>query len=536
MDQRREVALFVDLENIREGARQRFGAELPPAVLIEKARRYGLVNIARAYADFDRLPPETRREMEVCGITAVTAGAHAVDGHDRSTAALDLLMDLIETLLDRSGIPTVLLMSGDRDFLRVVTMARNRFGKEVVVCGVPGTVSADLIAAAGGNYDPLEPAGGAVAAGPAPVRPAALPETAPAPAVAPTTPAPPPASAYGRRTASPPPAPRYEPAGGERPVVYARGERPETPGPGARGERSRPQYGRRATRVTRGPQPEARPRLPQPDVEGELPPMDAEAATPAWQRGKLAERAEAIQKMLAERRAAGEPVPAGALGLSAWQPGDVVEGTVKSITDFGAFLDLGGVDALLHVSQMAWQHVRHPSQVVQLGEKLRVQVLEVDETSNRMSVGLKQLTADPWLTAANKYEVGRLVSGRVSGVKEYGVFVGLEPGIFGLLHISNIFPQPWGHHPRERYRLDQEVEVVVSKIDPEMRRLAFVLPGTSPAEGADEGAPSSLAGDPPRAVAAAEAAPEAQPVMAGAHEDEEAAEAALRFREGAEEA
>ena len=535
MEPRKEVALFIDFENIRHGTLSAYGVEPRASLLIETARKYGLVNIARAYADFEDFPSEVLRDLQVSGITAVNVQAHQVGDRKKSGADMDMLIDIIETMLDRAAIPMIILMTGDRDFLRVVTMARNRFGKEVVVCGVPGTVSADLIAAAGGNYDPLEPAGGAVAAGPAPVRSAALPETAPAPAVAPTTPAPPPASAYGRRTASPPPAPRYEPAGGERPVVYARGERPETPGPGARGERSRPQYGRRATRVTRGPQPEARPRLPQPDVEGELPPMDAEAATPAWQRGKLAERAEAIQKMLAERRAAGEPVPAGALGLSAWQPGDVVEGTVKSITDFGAFLDLGGVDALLHVSQMAWQHVRHPSQVVQLGEKLRVQVLEVDETSNRMSVGLKQLTADPWLTAANKYEVGRLVSGRVSGVKEYGVFVELEPGIFGLLHISNIFPQPWGHHPRERYRLDQEVEVVVSKIDPEMRRLAFVLPGTSPAEGADEGAPSSVAGEPPRAVAA-EAAPEAQPVMAGAHEDEEAAEAALRFREGAEEA
>src|SRR5262249_43927371 len=146
----------------------------------------------------------------------------------------------------------------------------------------------------------------------------------------------------------------------------------------------------------------------------------------------------------------------------------------KSITDFGAFLDLGGIDALLHVSQMAWQHVRHPSQVVQIGEKLSVRVLEVDESSGRVSVGLKQLSADPWLSAADKYEVRRLVS----GVKEYGVFVELEPGIFGLLHVSNIFAQPWGHHPGERYKLDQDVEVVVSKIDPDMRRLAFVLQGT----------------------------------------------------------
>ena len=529
MDQRREVALFVDLENIRDGVRQVYGAELSPVLLIEKARRYGLVNIARAYADFDQVPAEMQREMEVCGITAVTSRSHLVGGRARSTAALDLLMDLIETLLDRSGIPTVLLMSGDRDFLRVVTMARNRFGKEVIVCGVPGTVAADLIAAAGGNFDPLELPGGersaragaavaaamtaaAAVATTAEAVATAAPETAAAVAVA--APAGP---SYGRRS-----------TGAAAPT---RSERP----PGESGERARPQYGRRATRVTRGPQPEPRPRLPQPDVEGELLPEGADAATPAWQRGKLAERAEAIQKMLAERRAAGEPMPANALGLPAWQVGDAVEGTVKSITDFGAFLDLGGVDALLHVSQMAWQHVRHPSQIVQVGEKLRVQVLEVDESSNRVSVGLKQLTADPWLTAANKYDVGRLVRGRVSGVKEYGVFVELEPGIFGLLHISNIFPQPWGHHPSERYKLDQEVEVAVSKIDPDMRRLAFVLPGTQPSDAVGETAPGHAAGETPAGAEAAPGTPELERVLAGGHDDDEAGEAALRFREGAEE-
>jgi len=288
------------------------------------------------------------------------------------------------------------------------------------------------------------------------------------------------------------------------------------PGP----DRGRPQFGRRATRVTRGPEP-ARPRLPQPDVEEELAQQEGlgEVAVPAWQRGKLAERAEAIEKRLAERRAAGETLPPGALGMPVWQPGDLVEGTVKSITDFGAFLDLGGIDALLHVSQMAWQHVRHPSQVVQIGEKLQVRVLEVDESSGRVSVGLKQLSADPWLSAADKYEVGRLVRGRVSGVKEYGVFVELEPGIFGLLHVSNIFAQPWGHHPGERYKLDQDVEVVVSKIDPDMRRLAFVLQGTP-----IEATPALASEDEVEA-----------PSLGDQREDEEAAEAAFRFREGDDE-
>jgi len=119
---------------------------------------------------------------------------------------------------------------------------------------------------------------------------------------------------------------------------------------------------------------------------------------------------------------------------------------------------------------------------------------------------LKQLTDDPWLHAASRYEVGSHVHGRVSGVKEYGVFVELEPGIFGLLHVSNIFPQPWGHHPSERFKLDQEVEVIVSKVDLDSRRLAFTLPD--------------------------------QPVGDGlpqvTEEDEAAAEAATRWREGDE--
>jgi small subunit ribosomal protein S1 len=216
-----------------------------------------------------------------------------------------------------------------------------------------------------------------------------------------------------------------------------------------------------------------------------------------WRGGKLAQRAAAIlerseQPGWARRR---------------WEPGEEVEGVVKSITEFGAFLDLGGVDALLHVSQMAWQHVRHPSQIVSINQKLRVKVLEVDPGTGRVSVGLKQLTDDPWLHAASKYEVGRLVHGRVSGVKEYGVFVELEPGIFGLLHVSNIFPQPWGHHPGERFRLDQEMDVIVSKVDLDARRLAFTL--------ADQPSGDGL------------------PTIS--EEDEAAAEAATRWREGDEE-
>lgn len=480
MDTRKEVALFVDFENIREGIRTAYGVELNPSLLIEKARKYGLVNIARAYADFDRVPAELQREMKVCGLAAINAASHLVGDRRRSAADLDLLMDLIETMLDRSGIPAIILMSGDRDFLRVVTMARNRFGKEVIISGIPGTVAADLIDAAGGNFDPLEVPGVERQDGRE--------------------------RAAGSRAATKP----AEPA-----AAMPRRPAPER----GRPERGRqPSYGRRPSRggSGRGTAEPPRARLPQPDVEEELGPEDAqtEAGVPTWQRGKLAERAEAIQRMMDERRAAGEPVPPGWSGQPTFEVGDSVEGVVKSITDFGAFLDVGGVDALLHVSQMAWQHVRHPSQIVQVGAKLKVKVLELDESNGRVSVGLKQLTPDPWLTAADKYELGSQVRGRVSGVKEYGVFVELEPGIFGLLHISNIFEQPWGHHPSERYKLDQEVEVTVSKIDAEMRRLAFVLPGTPIPQESQQGE---------------------REVHAHVGEDEEeAAEAAFRFREGEE--
>jgi predicted RNA-binding protein with RPS1 domain/uncharacterized LabA/DUF88 family protein len=452
------VALFIDFENIRFGTLNAYGVEPRASLLIETARKYGLVNIARAYADFEDFPSEVLRDLQVSGITAVNVQAHQVGDRRKSGADMDMLIDIIETMLDRAAIPTLLLMTGDRDFLRVVTMARNRFGKEVVISGVPGTVAYDLISASGGNFDPLEIPGleridgghGVDARGG-------------------------PASRIERIER----AERRESQDGDR-GGWARSE-----GALPRGAARSP--GRRAT------------------DEDRQPPGIAGAPEAPWARGKLAQRAAALERALAER--GDQPSWAGG---RRWEPGEVVEGTVKSITEFGAFLDLGGVDALLHVSQMAWQHVRHPSQVVTMNQRLRVQVLEVDENTGRVSVGLKQLTDDPWLRAESRYVVGAQVHGRVSGVKEYGVFVELEPGIFGLLHISNIFPAPWGHHPSERYRLDQEVDVVVSKVDLEARRLAFTLPG-APMASAEEGA---------------------APIS---EEDEAAAEAATRWREGDDE-
>jgi len=456
VEPRKEVALFIDFENIRYGTLNAYGVEPRASLLIETARKYGLVNIARAYADFEDFPPEVLRGLQVEGITAVNVQAHQVGDRRKSGADMDMLIDIIETMLDRSAIPTLLLMTGDRDFLRVVTMARNRFGKEVVISGVPGTVAYDLISASGGNFDPLEIPGleridgghGVDARGG-------------------------PASRIERIER----AERRESQDGDRPGW------PRTEGALPRGRQGGggSSSGRRAS------------------DEDRQPPALAGGPEAPWARGKLAQRAAALEKALAER--GDQPGWTG----RRWEPGEVVEGTVKSITEFGAFLDLGGVDALLHVSQMAWQHVRHPSQVVTMNQRLQVQVLDVDENTGRVSVGLKQLTDDPWLRAESRYVVGAPVHGRVSGVKEYGVFVELEPGIFGLLHISNIFPAPWGHHPSERYRLDQEVDVVVSKVDLESRRLAFTLPGGEPI---DDDQP---------------------PII---EEDEAAAEAATRWREG----
>jgi predicted RNA-binding protein with RPS1 domain/uncharacterized LabA/DUF88 family protein len=459
VEPRKEVALFIDFENIRYGTLNAYGVEPRASLLIETARKYGLVNIARAYADFEDFPSEVLRDLQVSGITAVNVQAHQVGDRRKSGADMDMLIDIIETMLDRAAIPTILLMTGDRDFLRVVTMARNRFGKEVVISGVPGTVAYDLISASGGNFDPLEIPG----------------------------------------------LERIDGGHG----VDARG------GPASRIERIERAERRDSQDGDRGGWPRSEGALPRPSRasgpgggggggsrrydDERQPPLPAGVTEAPWARGKLAQRAAALEKALAER--GDQPGWSG----RRWEPGEVVEGTVKSITEFGAFLDLGGVDALLHVSQMAWQHVRHPSQVVTMNQRLRVQVLDVDENTGRVSVGLKQLTDDPWLHAAQRYEVGAPVHGRVSGVKEYGVFVELEPGIFGLLHISNIFPTPWGHHPSERYRLDQEVDVVVSKVDLEARRLAFTLPGGEPI---DDDQP---------------------PII---EEDEAAAEAATRWREG----
>lgn len=181
-------------------------------------------------------------------------------------------------------------------------------------------------------------------------------------------------------------------------------------------------------------------------------------------RALLEERQEALRREL----------------LSKLNAGDVIEGTVKTITEFGAFIDIGGVDALMHISDLAWVKVVHPSEVVQKGEKLKVKVLSVDLNTGRITVGLKQLTPHPWEKVEKKYQIGSRVKGRVTTLAEYGAFVELEKGIEGLIHISEMSWTKTIHHPAQILSVDQEVEAVVLNIDKENRRISLGLKQTMP--------------------------------------------------------
>jgi uncharacterized LabA/DUF88 family protein len=159
-----EVGLFIDFENIRYGMLNIYGQEPDVQALMEKARKYGPVAVAYAYADFTQHPPIYRRKLEVAGITPRDVPRRSPDVLFKSSADMAMLMDIIDCLLDRPYVQTLLLMTGDSDFIRVTARARNRFGKQVVIAGVPGSVSSDLIESAD-LYDPL----GTEAALPAPV-------------------------------------------------------------------------------------------------------------------------------------------------------------------------------------------------------------------------------------------------------------------------------------------------------------------------------------------------------------------------------
>jgi hypothetical protein len=167
-----EVGLFVDFENIRYGMLNQFGLEPDPQLLMEKARKYGPVAVAYAYADFSQHPAVFRRKLEVAGISPQDVPRRGSDLPQPSSADMAMLLDIVDALLDRPSVNTLVLMTGDADFIRVVTRARNRFGKQVVIAGVPGSVSADLVESAdlcdpiGGDLRPVTAAGGHAFDGP----------------------------------------------------------------------------------------------------------------------------------------------------------------------------------------------------------------------------------------------------------------------------------------------------------------------------------------------------------------------------------
>ncbi|HTJ58749.1 MAG TPA: 30S ribosomal protein S1 [Devosiaceae bacterium] len=160
------------------------------------------------------------------------------------------------------------------------------------------------------------------------------------------------------------------------------------------------------------------------------------------------------------------------------EEGQVVDGVVKNITDYGAFVDLGGIDGLLHVTDIAWRRVNHPSEVLSIGETIKVQIIRINHESHRISLGMKQLQADPWDGIAAKYPVGARFTGRVTNITDYGAFVELEPGIEGLIHVSEMSWTKKNVHPGKIVSTSQEVEVMVLEVDPDKRRISLGLKQT----------------------------------------------------------
>ena len=155
--------------------------------------------------------------------------------------------------------------------------------------------------------------------------------------------------------------------------------------------------------------------------------------------------------------------------------GQVLEGVVKNITDYGAFVDLGGVDGLLHVTDIAWKRINHPSDALQIGQTVKVQVIRFNSETQRISLGMKQLEADPWEGIQAKYPVGTKFSGRVTNITDYGAFVELEPGVEGLVHVSEMSWTKKNVHPGKIVSTSQEVGVMVLDTDPEKRRISLGL-------------------------------------------------------------
>lgn len=158
--------------------------------------------------------------------------------------------------------------------------------------------------------------------------------------------------------------------------------------------------------------------------------------------------------------------------------GQTVEGVVKNITEYGAFVDLGGVDGLLHVTDMAWRRVNHPSEILSIGETVKVQVVKINKETHRISLGMKQLQADPWDTVGSKFPIGSVHTGRVTNITDYGAFVELEAGVEGLVHVSEMSWTKKNVHPGKIVSTSQEVDVMVLEIDEAKRRVSLGLKQT----------------------------------------------------------
>jgi small subunit ribosomal protein S1 len=213
--------------------------------------------------------------------------------------------------------------------------------------------------------------------------------------------------------------------------------------------------------------------------------------------------------------------------LDRLSPGDVVTGTISNIVDFGAFVDLEGIDGLIHISELSWSHVNHPSELLEIGQEVQVKVLDIDRERQRISLGLKQTQSDPWQQVIDTYDQGDVVEGRVTKVVTFGAFIEVVPGVEGLVHISELAE----HHvenPREVVTQGETVKARIIEMDAERRRLSLSLKrvdgdveGDAPALGLSEEV-FSEAEEAPELEAGVEA--EAAPVSADASADEFAAE------------
>ncbi|MFN5151257.1 MAG: 30S ribosomal protein S1 [Burkholderiales bacterium] len=160
--------------------------------------------------------------------------------------------------------------------------------------------------------------------------------------------------------------------------------------------------------------------------------------------------------------------------------GSIVKGLVKNITDYGAFIDLGGIDGLLHITDMAWRRVRHPSEVLQVGQEVTAKVLKFDQEKNRVSLGVKQLGDDPWIGIGRRYPSGTRMFGKVTNITDYGAFVEIEPGIEGLVHVSEMAWTNKNVNPGKIVALGDECEVMVLEIDEDRRRISLGMKQTRP--------------------------------------------------------